>query len=165
MNTRVGCHFPLQGIFLTQEWNLAVLHCRGFFTFRATREAGQEGTSSPPGQLSRMGSKHTFLPGSCLASGPQQRTPVGPQSQSRARIWGLLERLLAWMGCELRCGVHGTGSSGGWTCLLDQPLLPGHLLLAAHKLPFRGVPLSAGPETVAQKEQEPSFIQDLVFSV
>ena len=27
-NTRVGCHFLLQGIFLTQESNLALLHCR-----------------------------------------------------------------------------------------------------------------------------------------
>ena len=27
-NTRVGCHFLLQGIFLTQESNLGLLHCR-----------------------------------------------------------------------------------------------------------------------------------------
>ena len=27
-NTRVGSHFLLQGIFLTQEWNLDLLHCR-----------------------------------------------------------------------------------------------------------------------------------------
>ena len=27
-STGVGCHFLLQGIFLTQEWNLGLLHCR-----------------------------------------------------------------------------------------------------------------------------------------
>ena len=27
-NTGVGCHFLLQGIFLTQELNLGFLHCR-----------------------------------------------------------------------------------------------------------------------------------------
>ena len=27
-NTRVGCHFLLQGIFLTQEFNPGLLHCR-----------------------------------------------------------------------------------------------------------------------------------------
>ena len=27
-NTGVGCHFLLQGIFLTQEWNPGLLHCR-----------------------------------------------------------------------------------------------------------------------------------------
>ena len=27
-NTEVGCHFFLQGIFLTQELNLHLLHCR-----------------------------------------------------------------------------------------------------------------------------------------
>ena len=27
-NTSVGCHFLLQGIFLTQELNLGLLHCR-----------------------------------------------------------------------------------------------------------------------------------------
>ena len=27
-NTRMGCHFPLQGIFPTQESNLGLLHCR-----------------------------------------------------------------------------------------------------------------------------------------
>ena len=27
-NTGVGCHFLLQGIFLTQGWNLGLLHCR-----------------------------------------------------------------------------------------------------------------------------------------
>ena len=27
-NTGVGCHFLLQGIFLTQGWNPGLLHCR-----------------------------------------------------------------------------------------------------------------------------------------
>ena len=27
-NTGVGCHALLQGIFLTQEWNLGLLNCR-----------------------------------------------------------------------------------------------------------------------------------------
>ena len=27
-NTRMGCHFLLQGIFLTQRWNQSLLHCR-----------------------------------------------------------------------------------------------------------------------------------------
>ena len=29
-NTGVGCHFLLQGIFLTQGWNLGLLHCRSY---------------------------------------------------------------------------------------------------------------------------------------
>ena len=28
LHTRVGCHSLLQGIFLTQESNLGILHCR-----------------------------------------------------------------------------------------------------------------------------------------
>ena len=31
MNTRVGCHFLFQGIFLTQGLNLGLLHCRQIF--------------------------------------------------------------------------------------------------------------------------------------
>ena len=27
-NTGVGCHFLLQGLFLTQGWNPGLLHCR-----------------------------------------------------------------------------------------------------------------------------------------
>ena len=38
-NTGVGCHSLLQGIFLTQELNWGLLHCRGFCTNWATREA------------------------------------------------------------------------------------------------------------------------------
>ena len=30
LQTRVGCHFLLQGIFLTQGLNLGLLHCRQF---------------------------------------------------------------------------------------------------------------------------------------
>ena len=37
-NSGVGCHSPLQGIFLTQGLNPGLLHCR-FFTIWATREA------------------------------------------------------------------------------------------------------------------------------
>ena len=43
-NTGVGCHFLLQGIFLTCESNLCLLHLLGrFFTVWATREAPQNG--------------------------------------------------------------------------------------------------------------------------
>ena len=31
MNTGVGCHFLLQGIFLAQGLNLGLLHCRQIF--------------------------------------------------------------------------------------------------------------------------------------
>ena len=32
-NTRVGCHALLQGIFLIQESNWSLMHCRGIFFF------------------------------------------------------------------------------------------------------------------------------------
>ena len=35
----MGCHFLLQGIFLTKGLNLGLLHCRQIFTIWATREA------------------------------------------------------------------------------------------------------------------------------
>ena len=38
-NTGVGCHSLLQGIFPPQELNRGLLHCRGFCTSWATREA------------------------------------------------------------------------------------------------------------------------------
>ena len=38
-NTGVGCHFLLQGIFLTQGLNPSILHYRRFFIIWATREA------------------------------------------------------------------------------------------------------------------------------
>ena len=38
-NTRVGCHFFLQGIFSTQRWNLVSCTAGSFFTFWAIREA------------------------------------------------------------------------------------------------------------------------------
>ena len=38
-NTRVGCHFLLQGIFSTQKSNPSPLHWGWFFTIWATREA------------------------------------------------------------------------------------------------------------------------------
>ena len=38
-NTGVGCHFFLQGIFLTQESNPCLLHCRWILYCWATREA------------------------------------------------------------------------------------------------------------------------------
>ena len=43
-STGVGCHFLLQGIFLTQGLNLGLQHCRQMlFTVWATREALKEG--------------------------------------------------------------------------------------------------------------------------
>ena len=38
-NTGVGCHFLLQGIFLTQGWNPYLLHCRQIYYSWASREA------------------------------------------------------------------------------------------------------------------------------
>ena len=38
-NTGVGCHFRLQGIFLTQGWNPYFLHCRQIYYSWASREA------------------------------------------------------------------------------------------------------------------------------
>ena len=46
-NTRVGCHFLLQGIFPTQELNLGLLHCRQILY-----------------QLSYKGSPWSSIPGS-----------------------------------------------------------------------------------------------------
>ena len=40
-NTRVGCHFFLQGNFLTQGWKLRLLHCRQILYHWAIREAWQ----------------------------------------------------------------------------------------------------------------------------
>ena len=37
-DTGVGCHTLLQGIFLTQESNLCLLHCRWILYRRATEE-------------------------------------------------------------------------------------------------------------------------------
>lgn len=48
------------------------------------------------------------------------------------------------MRCMFSFRVKRTGASGGWTCLLAGPLLPGYLLLAFLKLPFsRGVSASS----------------------
>ena len=38
-NTVVGCHAFLQGIFLTQRWNLGLQHCRRILYRLVTREA------------------------------------------------------------------------------------------------------------------------------
>ena len=37
-NTGVGCHFPLQGIFLTQRLNTGLLHCRQIIYHLSYRE-------------------------------------------------------------------------------------------------------------------------------
>ena len=42
-STGVGCHALLQGIFLTQELNQGLLHCRRFFISWATREHQHKG--------------------------------------------------------------------------------------------------------------------------
>ena len=42
-NTRVGCHFLLQGIFLTQGWNPGLLHCKQIFY-----HLSHQGISLPP---------------------------------------------------------------------------------------------------------------------
>ena len=39
LDTGVGSLSLLQGIFPTQGWNPGLLHCGGFFTSQATREA------------------------------------------------------------------------------------------------------------------------------
>ena len=41
-STGVGCHFLLQGIFLTQELNLGLLHCR-----KILYQLGYEGSPPP----------------------------------------------------------------------------------------------------------------------
>jgi len=45
-NTGVGCHFLLQGIFLTQELSLSPVSADGFFTTELTREAPSKGLES-----------------------------------------------------------------------------------------------------------------------
>ena len=47
----VGCHFPLQGILLTQGYNWGLLHCRGILYCWATGEAECGGVG---GKDSRM---------------------------------------------------------------------------------------------------------------
>ena len=39
-NTEVDCHFPLQGIFLTQRLNLSLLHCRQIL-YRLSHQGSQ----------------------------------------------------------------------------------------------------------------------------
>ena len=59
-NTRVDCHFLLQGIFPTQESNLGLLHRRRFFTVWAAREAQEYWSEQPipsPGDLADPGIK------------------------------------------------------------------------------------------------------------
>ena len=46
-NTGVGCHALLQGIFLTQGWNLGFLHCRQILYHWATKEAHESESKSP----------------------------------------------------------------------------------------------------------------------
>ena len=41
-NTGVGCHSLLQGIFLTQELNLGLLHCRWIFYCLSHREVTRQ---------------------------------------------------------------------------------------------------------------------------
>ena len=43
-NTGVDCHFLLQGIFLTQEWNLGLLHCRQILYQLSYREVPKADT-------------------------------------------------------------------------------------------------------------------------
>ena len=55
-NIRVGCHVPLQGIFLTQGLNLHLLHCRKILCHYTTQEAPHlyvvvHISSAPPGPL------------------------------------------------------------------------------------------------------------------
>ena len=46
-NTAVGCHFLLQGIFLTQGSKLCFLHCRWVIYQSATREARVQDPTPP----------------------------------------------------------------------------------------------------------------------
>ena len=46
-NTRVGCHFLLQGIFLTQGSNLYLLHCRWFLYPWSTEKPSMSHQRSP----------------------------------------------------------------------------------------------------------------------
>ena len=59
-NTGMGCHFLLQGIFLTQESNLDLLDCRQFFTKWATGDRINKATISYAGLREN---KHLFLLG------------------------------------------------------------------------------------------------------
>ena len=43
----MGCHFLLQGIFLTQGWNPGLLHCGQILAHCATRAVGQKDESHP----------------------------------------------------------------------------------------------------------------------
>ena len=49
--TGVDCYALIQGIFPTQGSNLGLLHCSGFFTVRATREASQALWTVPYGSV------------------------------------------------------------------------------------------------------------------
>ena len=54
-NTGVGCHFFLQGIFLTQGSNLRLLHCRWYPALQVEScIAGGLFTTEPPGKQVNM---------------------------------------------------------------------------------------------------------------
>ena len=57
-NTGVGCHFLLQGIFLTQGLNPGLLHCRQMLYPLSHQESREEGLS----QKERAGEGSSKLP-------------------------------------------------------------------------------------------------------
>ena len=150
-NPGVGCHFLLQGIFLTQESNLGLLHCRqtpyqlsheGTIKFSKEQvvrlnEArdppcwGPANAASPshwwPGRqtaAAAVASEVWWCPGSTWRPGRWCRAAGDAH---RSSYWWPLQRYNrgeTWVG-EGQCGLWGFGSKSGRTdLLLEQRMGP-----------------------------------------
>ena len=103
-NTGVGCHFVLQGIFLTQGSNLRLLHWRFF-------------TTEPPIAAAKRGPGKERIPYMLKARGEDQRWERRLERQSLAKkIWALY---LRWGSCS-RCHKSACDSEDWWALVVGS---------------------------------------------
>ena len=91
-NTGAGCHFLLQGIFLTQGMNPGLLHCRQtlpWVTSNGERESNKAQGGDETRCLSgtKMKVQHSHCPKSSLISSPLPFCSVLPKVQISLDIW------------------------------------------------------------------------------
>ena len=94
----MDCHSLLQGIFPTQESNLGLLHCRGFFT------AELQGKPSRPRDNIKAEKRSCPRGVYILDRGDQQKTHMNPTKCDWNILWGqvvLGQARCHWWGCSL----------------------------------------------------------------
>ena len=115
-NTGMGCHFLLQGIFLTQELNLHLLHCRQILYHWATEEA-----------LSPL-CVHALSLLSCLTL----CDPIN-FSLSGSSVHGILQQELEWVAMT---SSGGSSQPRGQTCVSCSSLIAGRFYTTEPKSPL-----------------------------